>query len=72
MADIVMSRFRLRGETVKAWAIRNGHKPDTVYKTIHGARGKQGLGESARIKKGLRRDGFWPEETEDPASMPAG
>lgn len=62
LANVVMSRFRLRGETVKDWAKANGHYLDTVYKTIYGTRGKSGRGESLRIKEALLRDGFWPQE----------
>jgi len=62
VANVVMARFRLRNETAKEWAQRHGFKLDTVYKTIYGTRGKAERGESLRIKEGLRRDGFWPEE----------
>jgi transcriptional regulator with XRE-family HTH domain len=40
------------------------HKPDTVYKTLYGTRGKAEQGESLNVKEGLRQDGYWPEDKE--------
>lgn len=62
IANIVISRMRLQNVTVKVWAEANGYKPDTVYKTIHGIRGKTERGESARIREHLRRESYWPED----------
>lgn len=55
--------FHQRNVEVKTWALRNGFRPDSVYKTIYGLRGKRDRDNnvSARIKAALRRDGFWPE-----------
>ncbi len=64
VANFVISQMRLKAMTVKGWAEANNHKPDTVYKIIHGTRGKQARGESAKIINGLKRDGFWPAENE--------
>lgn len=61
VANVVMARFRLRGVTVKSWAERHRFKPDTVYKTIYGIRGKLSTGESARIRESLRQEGYWPD-----------
>lgn len=63
VANVVMSRLRLKNVSAKAWAEENGFKVDTVYKTIYGIRGRSDRdGESAKIREGLRRDGYWPEE----------
>lgn len=65
VANVVISRMRLDGVTVKGWAEANGHKPDTVYKTLYGTRGKADRGESLNIKEGLRQAGYWPEDEEN-------
>lgn len=57
VANVVMSRFRLRGETGKNWAKVNGCYLDTVNKAIYGTRDKAKRGEPLRIKEGLLRDG---------------
>jgi gp16 family phage-associated protein len=64
VANVVISRMRLDGVTVKAWAESNGHKPDPVYKTLYGTRGKANRGVSLKIKEGLRQAGYWPEDAE--------
>jgi len=68
VANIVISRMRLNNVTVKGWAEVNDHKPDTVYKTLYGTRGKADRGESLKIKEGLRRDGYWPTDKESEAA----
>jgi len=61
----VIYRLRLDGQDLKSWAIKNGFKPDTVYKTVYGKRGVTGrAGESARIKGALMEGGYWPEDLE--------
>lgn len=62
IANIVISLMRLENVTVKGWAEANGFKPDTVYKTIHGIRGKTDRGVSASIRDRLKRNGFWPKK----------
>lgn len=64
VANIVISRMRLDGVTVKGWAEANRYRPDTVYKTIHGLRGKTDRGESAKIREHLKSDGYWPDDKE--------
>jgi len=68
--DFIIFRMKLRGTTVTDWAKENGHKPDTVFKTIYGKRGTvRGKGESVRIREHLQRDGFWPSDDELDAVM---
>lgn len=62
VTNIVISLMRLKNVTVKGWAEANRFKPDTVYKTIHGIRGKTERGVSAKIKEKLKDNGFWPTE----------
>ncbi len=65
VSDFVIFKLRLARQSVKGWALENGYKPDTVYKTIHGRRGTvRDRGESVRIRAHLKRDGFWPTEDE--------
>jgi hypothetical protein len=34
VANVIISRMRLKSVTVKAWAEANSYRPDTVYKTL--------------------------------------
>lgn len=64
---LVIHKMRSRKPkvTVKGWAMKNGFKPDTVYKAIHGTRGGvRSNSESAKIITALKRDGFWPTPEE--------
>jgi gp16 family phage-associated protein len=45
--------MRLKSVTVKAWAEANSYRPDTVYKTLYGNRGKADRGESFKSKEGF-------------------
>ncbi len=65
VARVVVSRFKLKGLSLKGWAAKNGFKENTVHKTIRGERGstKSG-GVSTSIREALMRDGFWPKDDE--------
>ena len=71
LTNTITARLRLNNLTLKDWAEANNYRPDTVYKTVYGKRGKTGLGASAKIICQLKSEGYWPADTEDATASPS-
>lgn len=51
----VSEEMRKRGETVTAWAIKNGFTPQQVQNVIHGrAKGNWGISHTVAVRLGMK------------------